>query len=457
VIESYIRRADVLLLQAIADLTTRLERPPTFEEVAVEAGFASTSRGAVYRRLARLRGIYVTWDDQASRSLRLLDPAVAWVKLTPNDAPSTTAKGSQEALTILALLSTGVLRLIASREKVDSGNVYPESLRRGLNRLAVWALETGLEFPADFPDALRLVRMPVREWPFPAFPPEVDGEQPLLSQDEATDLCYELAILTGDIEEELAERAVAIARDACQAADDQQAYVRFRQFLIEHPVVTRGELVDASDGLPSEVGTLLHECYELVPDAVIRDGNIHCCDFCGWTLQWTTEGALRCGGSVCGKITSGFQRHAKIKSAGAVRGLWRRVKPGIRRYVVTPGRSELRLAHRLGKMGVEVSLWPGFDAYDLRLTFSDDQVWAIDVKDWQNPFLLAHSVRSFAETPSWDRAFWVFPDHRSRLLPRYAEAFGRAWRREHERVDYAMERTFIRLVREKLTDTGVWE
>lgn len=455
--ESYIRRADVLLLQAIADLTTRLERPPTFEEVAVEAGFAPTSRGAVYRRLARLRGAYVTWDDQASRSLRLLDAAIAWVQQTPSGTSSVSARGSQEALTILTLLSTGLLRLIVSREKDASGNVYPESLRRGLNRLAVWGLEIGHEFPSDFPDALRLARLPVREWPFPISPPEVDGEQALLLQDEPTELCYELAVLTGDVEEELAERAVVIARDACHAAGDQTAYIRFRKFLIEHPVVTRGELVDAADGLPHEVGALLYECYEPVPEAVFRDDSIHCCDFCGWTLQWTTEGALRCGSSVCLKITSGFRHHARIKAAGAVSGLWRRVKPGIRRFVVAPGRGELRLAHRVVKMGVEVSLWPGFDAYDLRLTFPDGEVWAVDVKDWQNPFLLAHAVHGFSETPSWDRAFWVFPDHRPRLLPRYAEAFGRAWRREDDRVGYAVERTFVRLVREKLAGTGVRE
>ena len=36
-----------------------------------------------------------------------------------------------------------------------------------------------------------------------------------------------------------------------------------------------------------------------------------------------------------------------------------------------------------------ISLYPGLDRYDLQLSFSDGVIWAIDVKDYRNPYKLA--------------------------------------------------------------------
>jgi hypothetical protein len=88
----------------------------------------------------------------------------------------------------------------------------------------------------------------------------------------------------------------------------------------------------------------------------------------------------------------------------------------------------------------------------LKLVFPDGEVWAVDVKDWENPFLLAKRVGPFVEEPRWDRAYFVFPDHRAVLKPRYSQAFGSTWRRQSDGVRYSMERNFLKIVKGRLTD-----
>lgn len=64
---------------------------------------------------------------------------------------------------------------------------------------------------------------------------------------------------------------------------------------------------------------------------------------------------------------------------------------------------------RLSALGLEVQLWPGFDAYDLRVTFPDGYVWAIDVKDWKHPGLLGRSAKPVRLEPPYDESCWVVP------------------------------------------------
>jgi len=86
--------------------------------------------------------------------------------------------------------------------------------------------------------------------------------------------------------------------------------------------------------------------------------------------------------------------------------LW--LKRGLRRFIAAPGRAELRLAESLEKLGksrLKVELWPNFDSYDLRIVFNDGEAWAVDVKDWADPFLLGNKVKQknpqIPNTPPW--------------------------------------------------------
>jgi hypothetical protein len=102
------------------------------------------------------------------------------------------------------------------------------------------------------------------------------------------------------------------------------------------------------------------------------------------------------------------------------------VRRAIRRYIVAPGRYEVDTAARLRKLksragALVVDLWPSFDAYDLRITFPDQHVWAVDIKDWAFPTLLARALAELARDGdlAWDTAFYAIPDVRLERRPDY--------------------------------------
>jgi hypothetical protein len=70
-------------------------------------------------------------------------------------------------------------------------------------------------------------------------------------------------------------------------------------------------------------------------------------------------------------------------------------------------------------------MWPEFDSYDLRVEFPDGKAWAIDVKDWANPFLLALNVKNIPLGSALEKGYFVFPDERSRQAD-YVRAFRNA-------------------------------
>src|SRR5204863_4264709 len=114
---------------------------------------------------------------------------------------------------------------------------------------------------------------------------------------------------------------------------------------------------------------------------------------------------------------------------------------------------EVDLAEKLKNIGALVELWPAIDAYDVRVTFPTGYVWALDLKDWENPYLLANYIDCrgpFPEAPRWDLAFYVFPDHRSRMRARYGAAFGSAWHGRTDRVSYAMEKGILQAAKREL-------
>jgi hypothetical protein len=116
--------------------------------------------------------------------------------------------------------------------------------------------------------------------------------------------------------------------------------------------------------------------------------------------------------------------------------------------VARPGLTEVELQDALEDMGLEVEMWPAFDAYDLRIRFTDT-IWAVDVKDWNNPIELARHAQYIPEKPNWDKAFYVFPDERKRQRSDYLQAFTNHWKRPPN-TTAMMEKDFLRHVRNKL-------
>jgi hypothetical protein len=98
-----------------------------------------------------------------------------------------------------------------------------------------------------------------------------------------------------------------------------------------------------------------------------------------------------------------------------------RLKEGIHLRTFLPGQLERALftfAERLRDTYpdhlLEVERYPGLDTYDLRLTFRDDEAWAVDAKDQSYPRRLAAQIQPLYSEGNLfhTHAFYVIPDER---------------------------------------------
>jgi hypothetical protein len=192
----------------------------------------------------------------------------------------------------------------------------------------------------------------------------------------------------------------------------QQEYVLLRRFLINNPYTTLEQLRSTFSQTRyisiNDVGELYEDCKE--------NDSCWCCDRCGPLIE--KHGHLRgIKPSVCNDHRKNL---SYVRRISWKQGL-RRLKLGIHWRVCLPGIPEIRLFHTLEKLHKqqpeyfsEINLWPGIDRYDLRLQFGDGSVWAVDIKDYRNPYDLALQLKPvFGEGDlRYDESFYVIPNHR---------------------------------------------
>jgi hypothetical protein len=269
------------------------------------------------------------------------------------------------------------------------------------------------------PELLAWCEQPLANWPLALDPEAIGPADSLLLDGKPTAVCEEWASTAADVEADLEEQGlIDIVMTACRAHQAPAMYSAFRRYLIAHPVQTELELQQARvtpDLLP--IGDQLIAAYTEAPPNAAENGVFQICAACGDLRLRTRAGELHCEDRDCPGNT---KAPGRIISAQV--GV-RRQKRGIRRYIAIPGRSELRLAAALEALGLTIELWPAFDAYDLRVTFRDGTSWALDVKDWANPYLLARDVHAFKPFPPWTRAYFVIPDARLAARADYLRAF----------------------------------
>ena len=315
----------------------------------------------------------------------------------------------------LSYLASGLSLLDTSLEADQDLHLpYNLPLTRGLNRLTLSAIEQKLEPPKSVWDFLDLANQPLKQW-YLILPDELLRAS-LLENGYLTETCLELALDNPDVEAELTEwdivgEALSTARDA----GEPELYRAFRQFLIENPLIESFDLQRLAPEL-RRLKPVLSRAYEEVPTLHRHKGNYWRCETCGDLLQLVRDGWC------CETHYVTPQRSPRglpINTKDTVL----RLKRGLRRYVFKPGLAELELATKLEKLNLRVELWPNYDAYDLRIQFADGEVWAVDVKDWANPYLLAKRISALPPTPKFDKAFFVFPDRRK--TERYLSVFKR--------------------------------
>ena len=348
------------------------------------------------------------------------------------------------------MLANGLVRL---HDHLNQGrrisSPYPVELQQGMHKLAAYQLHADQLPIGSLQDLLNLAQHPLETWGI-GFDrdEEVVGEK-LLNQGLPTDFCLDCVHEGGpDALEE--ETLLKMVLKTCREEENPNAYTEFRGYLIGHPVVTTLELQEAKRKFVSpRLRELLGIAYEAVPRSSEINGFHGCCERCGSLMLrlsgYTSghDGGFACENEQCRLLDTDIGG-TKTSDEGV---LW--LNAGLRRYVARPGLPEILLRDELKKLGVDVSMWPNFDAYDLRANIGDE-VWAIDVKDWANPFRLANNAGPLRRVPAWSRAFYIFPDERQRPPHTdYLRAFKSRWQKPSQ-TEAMMMSDFIRRVERKL-------
>lgn len=197
-----------------------------------------------------------------------------------------------------------------------------------------------------------------------------------------------------------------------------------------------------------EVGELYEECQ--------KNQIYWYCDRCGIL----TEKYGRLKGikpNLCGNHhkNQSYVRQVKWKT-----GLLR-IKDGIHQRVCFPGIPELSLYSTLQELKEkhpnylhQVKLYPGLDRYDLQLRFSDDAIWAIDIKDVRDPYKLAKHLQPLYSEGSlrYDESFYVISDRCIQNYPEYLEVARKAAKNLPYETHLVSEKVFKTKVNNKITE-----
>ncbi len=313
---------------------------------------------------------------------------------------------------------------------------YPPGLIRAQNHLA---LLMGADFPKTFTAFLKVCQKPLKDW-YPGassltnFTPEYSllaGEQ--LSE-QASDYLYSLPddlvaehqrrgyVPASVLDNWEMQQLIQHLHSMDDAIEAQRLYVTLRCFLIEHSWITRRDWNTLRrQNIPDEYREILRTKFYTQEETTTE---FYVCDRCG-ILQTVDGQLIGVKPAWCGNHRSGLPYiHKETANEYA------RLKRGIHLRTFIPGQTEREVfqkaeeyLHEFDGHLTQVERYPGLDAYDLRLTFRDGEVWAVDVKDIADPYLLAQKIQPlrYGGKLRHDHGWYVVPTRRTQLQPDYME------------------------------------
>lgn len=348
----------------------------------------------------------------------------------------------REPRNTLRRLAVGVLELQRGLHQDSSSTFpYPLHLQAALDEISLRALCAGTAPPTSVIDLLVLCEEPLGSWSIALIDQDDDlASESLLWFGSPTVACHELGAVRGDfLADERESETLAMVRAA--ALTNAPTYVEFRKFIIEHPVVDVLALAEAK-GHPAlvRVAETLQDAYGRPRPEWLVGGKIGICSRCGSAVR-SGGSHVRCTNPLCsGTVEFGAFLHPESTLV---------LRDDLQRFWAAPGRAELRIAAKLERLGVPHELWPEGDAYDLKVF--DTCAWAVDVKAWRHPSLLAEHLDQKPPRSSLDSAevFVVIADEV--MTKGYVDALhswqrGSAWKRAHT----VSEKAFMKRVRDRL-------
>jgi hypothetical protein len=356
--------------------------------------------------------------------------SVLWIihRLTRETQRKIGAKVQSDLFTYLVI---GLL----SHERTEIKYPYSDVLRYALNRLAAAMLQQGRRYPVTITAALELFHEPLKQWwPEATLPQSIDDEFPLLYNGSLDEQAIEHlddipgaifaslqeieAVLNNQAIEELIQALREIYHKQPQRA--QQAYIKVRQFLIQHPHTTNQELIRQLSDLREVDFALIQRMYEPADgnSQLMYEGRHWQCPHCHGVLRWSNSRPRCAKPSVCGRLYPDYAGRQPIKPNPDLLVLrWsihaRTCIPGLREIALFEELTSSKYSGRL-----DVILWPGIDRYDMQVRFSDDEKWAIDVKDYKNPYQLGQKIATDTlydaeQELRWHQGYYVIPFYRT--------------------------------------------
>ena len=365
---------------------------------------------------------------------------------------------------LLHTIASAVIRLADLSRLASFTLPYPAEAQRAVDRLVLACLLRGIdEMPRSVPDLVIWCRTrALEDWPL-HLPQDAFGPDDFLVDPVAlvpTQLCHEWWIQTRDsaatqFDRDVIHTAMLLSRQA----SSPESYTAFRRLLVARPVLTSAERFEiATDLYLDPVADLLDRCYAPAPISYGRDGIYIACRRCLTLLTPLPDGGWWCERDGCRR--RGAAPAGNVYAESDTGEVYQLVRP-LRQFVTGPGRAELDLEAELGRLrsgaaSLAVTMWPGFDAYDLRIIFPDGYIWAIDVKDWKHPGLLGRAAKAIRQEPSYDESCWVVPQEQADAHGDYLATYARNLSQEAAGLPLLTDRELVRRAKARLRgDTSV--
>ncbi len=330
---------------------------------------------------------------------------------------------------------------------------YPAELSYAMHHLALTMVSA---FPKTITDLFELFSLPLDQWwPDEKLPSGIDPRFELLYDGELDEQLVEFLLeykfpaeatlqdIQVILDNQLMVNILNTARNASitDSVGANSEYVAIRQYVITNPWTSSEALRRQFRNLHyikiQDVGALYQDSRSLDPVLLYQRSGMPEARY--WNCM------------VCGPLYYRNNRLGSIKPnacAGRCPGSrgWQNLDPlsntlvlkrGLHLRTHIPGITEIQLYHWLNQeiqstlpMLQQVVLWPGVDRYDLLLRFQDGN-WAVDVKDYKDPFALGKHIaqdnRQVAESGlEWKYWFYVYPSYREIQRPDYATHVRRA-------------------------------
>ncbi len=337
---------------------------------------------------------------------------------------------------IISLLAKGIIKLYESKEKNFSKlNV---ELKRAINMLAAQNIVT----IQDRSQMIEILSKEIGVW---YGEKSTYKDEKLIADGIPTDFCYEMSIEAFDVEAEIEQRVILEIKNEFMTYGKDDDYKKFRFFLIRNPIAKRKNIDEfiLKNSLYNpklkRIYAKIYDFYEDIPKHYINNNMIEVCNYCCWTIIDKISGK-HCISDYC-KANQGLEKSVKRDYSEDML----RVKKGVMRYITLPGIPEVDIKEKIEKLGLEVILYPNFDEYDLRVIFKNES-WALDIKDYGNPYNLVNKVKEFAPN-NCEKSFIVIPNKRFTLNKDYRYIINSE---EPKGFEYIIERDLMKKIKGKL-------